>query len=106
MIENETTYPFWIEEAPPGEPAKLGLGIAFVEEIKEEFVGMELARPGSRLAAGDTLGILYTGTRALDLRLPFAISLASVNAEALADPRLVKLSPYGRGWLAMAERLA
>lgn len=108
MREDESTDPFWVEELaedPPGHGARLRLGLSetFLERTGE-LVSVELAPAGTRLLAGDTLGFAHTGTRAFDLRAPFALTIESLNTEALTDTRLVQGSSYHRGWLAIIRR--
>lgn len=106
MYENAATEPFWIDELAGEESrARVGLTEPFLELIEEEVVGLELARPGMALVAGDLLGFLHTATRTLDLRLPFPLKVLAVNEEAVRDARLVRVAPYGRGWLAEVQLL-
>jgi glycine cleavage system H protein len=102
---DDSTYPFWIEEQAGEDRARIGLTEDFLEGLESEPVALELASPGSRLERGATLGFLHTGTGTIDLTLPFAIEIVAINEEALADPLLVRRSPYGRGWLAQVRPL-
>jgi glycine cleavage system H lipoate-binding protein len=68
-------------------------------------VALELAAEGATLRAGDGLGFVTLGSRIVDLRAPFALRIVARNAAALADPRLLRDSPYRRGWLIEFERL-
>lgn len=103
MREDESSYPFWVEDATEGR-ARMGVVQAFLEELGEEVLGVELAPPETRLARGDTMGFLHTGTRTVDLRVPFGLEIIQINEEAVRDPRLVGRSAYGRGWLAEVRR--
>ena len=100
MREDPSHDPFWLEDlARPG-CARMGLRESFLETLAEECVGLELAPVGSRLVRGDAFGFLHTGSRTHDLRAPFDLEILALNPAALADPGIVRLSPYGRGWLA------
>ncbi len=82
---------------------RLGLSVAFLETLGGEPVGIELAPAGSRIRQGDTLGFVHTPERAFDLRAPKDLEIVTTNPEAEADPRLVRLAPYTRGWLIEAR---
>jgi glycine cleavage system H lipoate-binding protein len=109
--EDPATASFWLD-AIPGAPgrARLGLTEAFLESLvtegrELEVVGLELLPEGSQLRSGDSLGLLHLPDRAIDLRVPFALTILARNAAVLADPRLVRTSPYARGWLIEAAAL-
>ncbi|HPK03070.1 MAG TPA: glycine cleavage system protein H [Candidatus Sumerlaeota bacterium] len=104
LREDKALHPFWFEEAAEAPGAgRIGLTEAFLESVGEEIVGLELARAGDRVRAGETFGFLHTHRRSLDLRAPRSLRIRSINAAAVADARLVRQSPYGRGWLAEVE---
>jgi glycine cleavage system H lipoate-binding protein len=99
MHEDDSTYPFWIEEMSGGR-ARIGLSETYLETLGgEEIVGVELQPVGMRLGPGDGLGFLFTGTRAIDLRAPLACEILAHNELIKNDARLIRLSPYHRGWL-------
>ncbi len=100
--ENSVLHPFWLEELGGGR-LRLGLSESWLETLTAEPVGLELAPPGTRLARGDTLGFLHLAERVHDLRAPAALEVLAVNEAAEADARLVRLSPYERGWLIEAR---
>ncbi len=103
MREDEAIYPFWLEET--GEPGRwrLGLSEVYLETLTHPLVGLELTAPPTCVNHGDTFGFLHTDSGSLDLRAPFRMEILETNHAALADARLVRLSPYGRGWLALVR---
>jgi glycine cleavage system H protein len=60
---------------------------------------VELPRPGTTFARGETIAVLHGGGRVVRIPAPIAGTIAGVNAAALRDPTLVKRDGYGRGWL-------
>lgn len=96
--ENPDIYPFWSDETAEGR-VRLGLSESFLETLGGDPVGIELAPAGSKIRHGETLGFLHTPEKAFDLRAPKALEIISMNEDAEADPRLVRLAPYTRGWL-------
>jgi glycine cleavage system H lipoate-binding protein len=94
----------WIQSAGPG-LARLGVDEQFLETFDEEIVGLELAPAGTRLRRGEAFGFLHAATRTFDLRAALGLEIVEVNALALADPRRVRESPYGEGWLILARPL-
>ena len=105
MREDEATYPFWLEET--GEPGRrrLGLSEVYLETLTHPLVGLELTAPQTRVNPGDTFGFLHTDSGSLDLRAPLRMEILETNTAALADARLVRVSPYNRGWLALVRVL-
>lgn len=98
MREDPSTYPFWADEREGG-LARLGLAESFLENLGDDPIAVELASPGARIRPGETLGFIYTPEQPYELRAPRALEIVAVNEAAESDPRLVKLAPYGRGWL-------
>jgi glycine cleavage system H lipoate-binding protein len=103
--EHPDTAPFWIDELAGDPPrARLGLTQDFIESLSPadrppEIVGLELLPVGARLLPGDSFGLLQFPDRSVDLRAPFALTILDRNQRAIADPRLVAVSPYDQGWL-------
>lgn len=88
---------FWF--VAEGETQRMGLEEGFLEGLEAEIVALELAPRGTALRAGDTFGLITLVTRTIDLRAPRAFRVVEVNAVAEQDPRLVRYSPYAKGWL-------
>ena len=93
----------WIWFAAEGELQRVGLEEGFLEGLGAEIVALELAPAGTWLHAGDTFGMLTLATRTVDLRAPRGFQVVTVNEAAEQDPRLVRQSPYARGWLMMVR---
>ena len=109
-VETPESFPFWTAELNDGtERLRLGIAESFLEEHgpggrEPEIVGLELVAVGTRLHRGDALGFVHLPDRVVDLRAPFDLVVARRNEAAIADPRLVRTSPYLRGWLKEIER--
>ena len=88
----------WLHRRGSGRGLELGLdGIA--QRLMPSVTAVDVARPGTRVARGDTVATLHGGGRALELPAPFAGVVTGVNAAVVRDPGLVKRDGYGRGWL-------
>lgn len=88
----------WLHRRGGGRGLELGLdGIA--QRLLPSVTAVDVARPGTRVARGETIATLHGGGRALEIPAPFPGTVTGVNAAALRDPGLVKREGYGRGWL-------
>ena len=78
----------------------LELGIDdLAQRLLPSVTAVELPRPGTTVARGETIAVLHGGGRAVRIPAPIAGTIAGVNASVLRDPALVKRDGYGRGWL-------
>jgi glycine cleavage system H lipoate-binding protein len=78
----------------------LELGIDdLAERLLPSVTAVELPRPGTVVARGDTVATLNGGGRAVEIPAPIAGTIVGVNAAVLRDPALVKRDGYGNGWL-------
>ncbi|HEU0054667.1 MAG TPA: glycine cleavage system protein H [Longimicrobium sp.] len=88
----------WLHRRGGGRGLEVGLdGIA--QRLLPSVTAVDLARPGTRVARGDTVATLHGGGRAVEIPAPIAGVVSGVNAAVLRDPGLVKREGYGRGWL-------
>lgn len=88
----------WLHRRGSGRGLELGLdGIA--QRLMPSVTAVDLARPGTRVARGDTVATLHGGGRALEIPAPIAGVVTGVNTAVVRDPELVKREGYGRGWL-------
>lgn len=81
-----------------GGALELGLD-DLAERLLLSVTAVELPRPGTAVARGETVAVLHGGGRAVAIPAPVAGTIAGVNAAVLRDPDLVKRDGYGRGWL-------
>jgi glycine cleavage system H lipoate-binding protein len=78
----------------------LELGVDdLAQRLLPSVTAVELPRPGSTVARGETIAVLHGGGRAVRIPAPLAGTISGVNAAVLRDPALVKREGYGRGWL-------
>ena len=98
------TFPFWTEHQAELGLIRIGLTESFLETLEDDLVGLEWTVFSGHARKADTLGLLHTSRRSIDLRAPFAMEVLEVNSEVLQDPRLVRDSPYCDGWLAEVRR--
>ena len=80
---------YWIELR--GERRLLGLTPESAERMLGDWIGLELAQAGTRIASGDSFGMVTTDQASHDLRAERAMKIVVVNAKALTDPRVVRL---------------
>jgi glycine cleavage system H protein len=60
-----------------------------------------MSHAGTSVERGDPFGSLEAAKFVGPLTAPVTGVVAAVNGEVLADPEMVLLDPYGRGWLAV-----
>jgi glycine cleavage system H lipoate-binding protein len=89
----------WLRRREGG-AVELGLdGLA--QRLLPAVTAAELARPGTRVQAGEPVATLHGGGRALSIPAPFDGVVEGLNAAVLRDPALVKREGYDRGWLVL-----
>lgn len=92
----------WLHRRSKGPGLELGLdGIA--QRLMPSVTAVELARPGTRVARGETIATLHGGGRALEIPSPADGTVTGMNVAVVRDPALVKRDGYGRGWLVVLE---
>ena len=96
--------PYWFKEVAGG--FRLGLSPEFVETVKGDWVGLELAAVGTRVRSGESFGFITTDRAAHDLRATRDFFVRVVNSRCLANPALAQLSPLSEGWLMEVEFFA
>jgi glycine cleavage system H protein len=87
----------WLHRRKGG-ALELGLD-DLAQRLLPSVTAVELPRPGTTFARGETVAVLHGGGRAVPIPAPLAGTVAGVNAAVLRDPALVKRDGYGRGWL-------
>jgi len=67
--------------------------------------GVEVARPGTEVRAGDPIATVFAGIRHLTVLAPVDGRVVGPNRAVRRDPSLLRRDGYGRGWLvALAPR--
>ena len=63
---------------------------------------VDLPAPGTSVAAGEELGSIDSQKTDIAISAPVPLRVIAVNEELPADPMLVRMDHYGRGWLFQA----
>ena len=90
----------WV--ASDGNRVRVGLD-DLAQRILPWTVAVKLARPGQKVAEGETLARISCGDREACVASPVAGTVVQVNPEVLREPTCIKSESYGRGWLVAIE---
>ncbi len=71
----------------------------FAQSQLGDVVFLELPKPGRKLDAGESFGVVESVKAASDLYSPVAGRVAAVNETLAAKPELINSDPYGDGWI-------
>lgn len=63
---------------------------------------VDLPFPDTSVAAGEELGSIESQKTDIAISAPVPLRVTAVNEEIASDPMLVRMDPYGRGWLFQA----
>jgi glycine cleavage system H protein len=75
----------------------------FAQSQLGDVVFLELPKPGRKLDAGETFGVVESVKAASDLYSPISGRVAAVNEQLAAKPELINSDPYGEGWILKLE---
>ncbi len=64
-----------------------------------DVVFVDMPKIGSKVSAGQAVGVVESVKAAFDIYAPVAGEVAAVNVEIAKDPALPNRSPYDEGWL-------
>jgi glycine cleavage system H protein len=64
-----------------------------------EIVYVELPKPGTRYASGDTFGSVESVKAVSELFLPVAGEVVEINEDLGSAPEKINEDPYGTGWM-------
>ncbi len=73
------------------------------QEELSDVVYVELPEIGSKLAKGDSFGVVESVKAASDVYMPMGGEIVAVNDELNDKPELINRDPYGEGWLIRFE---
>lgn len=104
-IPTELQYTAEHEWVTTGDPATIGI-TANAAEALGDVVYLELPEVGSQVTAGAVCGEIESTKSVSEIYSPVTGTVVEVNDEAVADPALVNVDPYGRGWLLRVEVVA
>src|SRR5260370_12772887 len=71
----------------------------FAQSQLGDVVFLELPKPGRKLDAGESFGVVESVKAASDLYSPVSGRVAAVNEQLPTKPQLINSAPYGRRWL-------
>jgi glycine cleavage system H protein len=78
-----------------------------VDDFAQKLIGIvervEVPEVGTRLVQGEKGWRFKIGARAVHMLCPVSGEVVGVNTEAVRDPRLINLDPYGEGWLLLVR---
>jgi glycine cleavage system H protein len=63
---------------------------------------VDLPAPGTSAAAREEVGSIESQKTDIAISAPVPLQVTAVNEELSTDPMLVRMDPYGRGWLFQA----
>jgi glycine cleavage system H protein len=90
----------WV--ALDGKHATIGI-TDFAQSQLGDVVFLELPKPGRKLDARETFGVVESVKAASDLYSPVAGRITEVNDTLASRPELINSDPYGEGWILKLE---
>ncbi len=85
-----------------GDCARVGIS-DYAQEQLGEIMSFTAAEAGLLLEPGDTLGEIESQKTVVELPCPLTGNVRGINEDVIADPSLVNVDPYGKGWLVEIE---
>ncbi len=64
------------------------------------ILATHIKKPGTQIRAGRHVATLESGKWVGGIPVPFGALLVERNEAVLADPHLINVDPYGKGWIA------
>jgi glycine cleavage system H protein len=90
----------WV--AVDGKHATIGI-TDYAQSQLGDVVFLELPKPGRKLDARETFGVVESVKAASDLFAPVAGRITEVNDKLSSKPELINSDPYGDGWILKLE---
>jgi glycine cleavage system H protein len=89
------------------EGATVRVGIThYAQEQLGDVVFVELPKPGTRVSAHTTFGVVESVKAVSDLFAPVSGEVIEANADLAKKPEVVNQDPYGRGWMLLIKASA
>jgi glycine cleavage system H protein len=85
-----------------GDLARIGI-TDFAQEQLGDVVFVELPKPGARVTATKTFGVVESVKGVSDLFAPLSGEVVEINAKLTKTPELVNSDPYGEGWMIVVK---
>ena len=99
MYPNEYRYTKeheWI--AVEGQEARIGI-TDFAQQQLGDIIFVETPRPGTKLEAHQSLGVVESVKSVSDIYAPVAGEVVSVNEDLAQAPDTLNKDPHGGGWI-------
>ena len=90
----------WV--AVDGKQATIGI-TDYAQSQLGDVVFLELPKPGRKLDARESFGVVESVKAASDLFAPVAGRITEVNDKLSSKPELINSDPYGEGWILKLE---
>ncbi|MDI3340361.1 MAG: glycine cleavage system protein GcvH [Sphaerobacter sp.] len=81
-----------------GDVATVGVS-DFAQSELGDITYLELPEPGTRVTAGEPMGVIESVKAASDIYAPVSGEVIEANSEVVDSPETVNASPYERAWL-------
>ena len=85
-----------------GDTVRVGI-TDYAQEQLGDVVFVELPKPGTRVTAHKSFGVVESVKAVSDLFAPVSGEVVETNAELTKKPELVNQDPYGRGWMLLIK---
>ncbi|HET9489488.1 MAG TPA: glycine cleavage system protein GcvH [Methylomirabilota bacterium] len=85
-----------------GDTVRVGI-THYAQEQLGDVVFVELPKPGTRVTAHKSFGVVESVKAVSDLFAPVSGEVVETNAELTKKPELVNQDPYGRGWMLLIK---
>ena len=101
--ENELKFSedhLWVLEM--GDTARIGLS-DYAQEQLGEILTVTLAEGGKFLEQGAAVRDAESQKTVVELASPLSGTIRAINENAVEDPSMINVDPYGKGWLVEVE---
>jgi glycine cleavage system H protein len=90
----------WILEM--GDTARIGIS-DYAQEQLGEILTVTLSEIGKFIEQGESVGEFESQKTVVELVSPLSGTIRALNENAVEDPSLINVDPYGKGWLLEVE---
>ena len=90
----------WVREM--GDTARIGL-TDYAQEQLGEILTVTLPENGKFVEQGGAVGEAESQKTVVELASPLSGTIRAINENAVEDPSMINVDPYGKGWLVEVE---